>query len=56
MFDEVTCEEFYYEDEQRRAWMDELELDWVNGRLQVIAAEQKAAQVETELDAELLGA
>jgi hypothetical protein len=27
-FDNITCEEFYAEDEQRRAWMDELELDW----------------------------
>ena len=54
-FDEVACEEFYFEDEQRRAWMDELELDYVNEELQLIAAEQAAARVEVEHDFLFLG-
>lgn len=55
-FDEVSCEEFYAEDEQRRAWMDELERDYVNFELQVIADEQAAARVEVEADALYFGA
>lgn len=27
-FDNITCEEYYAEDDDRRAWMDELERDW----------------------------
>lgn len=37
-FDNITCEEFYNDDWNR--WMDELEIDFVNGELQVIAQEQ----------------
>lgn len=55
-FDEVTCEEFYWEDEQRRAWMDELEMDYVNGELQMIADEQAEARVAVEHDFLYFGA
>jgi hypothetical protein len=49
MFDEVACEEIYNEEWAR--WMDELEMEAVNAELQVIADEQKTAQVEVEADA-----
>ena len=55
-FDNITCEEFYAEDEQRRAWMDELERDWANGELQEIADELKESQVLVEMDAIYFGA
>lgn len=54
MFDEVACEEFYNEDMDR--WMDELEIDYVNGELQVIADEQAEARVEVEAEALYFGA
>lgn len=54
MFDEVACEEFYNEDMDR--WMDELEIDFVNGELQEIADEQAAARVEVEHDFLFFGA
>lgn len=56
MFDEVTCEEFYGEDEDRRAWMDELELDYVNAELREIADLQAAARTEVEYDFLYFGA
>lgn len=54
MFDEVACEEFYNEDWNR--WMNELEIDFVNGELQMIADEQAAARVEVEAEALYFGA
>lgn len=50
-FDYITCEEFYAEDDDRRVWMDELERDFVNFELQLIADEQAAARVEVEAEA-----
>lgn len=55
-FDEVSCEEFYAEDEQRREWMDELERDYVNFELQVLAEEQAAARMEVLHDFLYFGA
>ena len=49
MFDEVSCEEYFNED--FIAWLDELEVDFVNGELQVIADEEKAESVSAEWDA-----
>lgn len=54
MFDEVSCEEFYGEDEDRRAWMDELEIDWVNGELQLIADEGRVFEIDLQWE-ELIG-
>ena len=55
-FDTITCEEFYAEDEARREWMDELERDFVNGELQVIADELAEARAEVEADSFYFGA
>lgn len=62
-FDNITCEEFYGEDEQRRAWMDEQEREFAaildeaaNFQLQVIADELKESQVLVEMDAFYFGA
>ncbi len=56
MYDEVGCEEFYgFDDAEINAWLDELEIEWMNRILQEVADEQKAAQVEVELDAEFCG-
>jgi hypothetical protein len=64
-FDEIACEEFYNEDFLRfreelltpeyEAWLDELEREYVNLELGEIAEEQKAGQVEVDLDALVLG-
>lgn len=56
LFEEVGCEEFYGEDEDRRAWMDALELDFVNGELQMIAEQQAEARTEVEYDFLYFGA
>lgn len=38
-FDEVSCEEYYNEEFVR--WLDEMEIDYVNGLLQMFAEESK---------------
>lgn len=40
MFDEVACEE-YYDDLAYSVWLDELEIEWVNGILQEVAEEER---------------
>lgn len=41
--DDISCEEYYNEDWAR--WMDELELEWVNGELQIIADEVREEEL-----------
>lgn len=55
LFEEVGCEEYFVEDDDYRAWMDALEIEYVNGELQVIADEQNAAQVALEAEFVLFG-
>lgn len=55
-FDNITCEEFYSEDPDMRAWLDELEREWINGELQMIAEEQAEARAEVEAEAFYFGA
>lgn len=55
-FDNITCEEFYSEDPDMRAWLDELEREWVNGELQMIADEQAATRTEVEYEFLYFGA
>lgn len=44
MFEEVGCEEYFYEDADRKAWLDALELDYVNEELAEIAEGEKALE------------
>lgn len=41
----ITCEEYYAQDADWALWMDELELEWVNGELQLIANEAREAEL-----------
>lgn len=45
-FDDITCEEYYAQDEDWARWMDELELEWVNSELQIIADEVREAEID----------
>lgn len=45
MFEEVGCEEYFYEDADRRAWLDALELDYVNEELATIAEEEREKEI-----------
>lgn len=42
--EDITCEEYYAQDEAWARWMDELEMEWVNGELQLIADEAREAE------------
>lgn len=55
MFDEVACEEVYgYDDADMAVWLDELEIEWVNGLLQEIADAGRSYEVDLAWEQDLL--